>query len=222
MQAKRRRARRSKSSSPARRSTRPLGGFVGVSNVGRDRNWLGHHLAHGEPLRLRTAGVESATLVAATIADEWTQADLRHDPRSSTTITSILLESWPAYENYTGPLGIGTLTDIIGVHYGPASSRPSATAGASGIAPTTRASAWIARWRPAPASSAQYSPRAWRASTSRSRRCPDELLLFMHHVPYTHRLQLRQDGHSAHLRLALSGRGAGGRFRRHGGAGSSG
>ena len=29
------------------------------------------------------------------------------------------MQSWPAYENYTGPLGLQTLTDITGSHYGP-------------------------------------------------------------------------------------------------------
>ncbi|HXX22065.1 MAG TPA: hypothetical protein VEO19_02815 [Terriglobia bacterium] len=29
------------------------------------------------------------------------------------------LASWRIYESYTGPLGAGTLTDILGSHYGP-------------------------------------------------------------------------------------------------------
>ena len=41
-----------------------------------------------------------------------------HDPQVVETITGIQLDSWPAYENYTGPLGLQTLTDIIGNHYG--------------------------------------------------------------------------------------------------------
>ena len=30
----------------------------------------------------------------------------------------MLLSSWRTYENYTGPLGLQTLTDITGNHYG--------------------------------------------------------------------------------------------------------
>ena len=30
------------------------------------------------------------------------------------------MDSWPAYESYTGPLGLQTLTNITGPHYGPA------------------------------------------------------------------------------------------------------
>ena len=43
----------------ARRSSGPLGGFVGVSNVGLDANWLGPRSRAGEPVRLRPAGLES-------------------------------------------------------------------------------------------------------------------------------------------------------------------
>ena len=31
----------------------------------------------------------------------------------------MLMRSWPAYESYTGPLGLQTLTDITGSHFGP-------------------------------------------------------------------------------------------------------
>ena len=40
--------------------------------------------------------------------------------------------------------------------------------------------------------------------------CPDDLLLFMHHVPYTHVAAFGQDRHPVHLRLALRGRRRGG------------
>ena len=32
----------------------------------------------------------------------------------------MLLSSWHIYEHYTGPLGLQTLTNITGPHYGPA------------------------------------------------------------------------------------------------------
>ena len=35
----------------------------------------------------------------------------------------------------------------------------------------------------------QYRPRGGARSTNRSQTCPDELLLWMHHVPYTHVLK---------------------------------
>src|SRR5258708_3826941 len=99
-----------------RRST---GGFVGVSNIGRDTNWLGHHLALPNLFRLGRLAWDPE-LSSRKIAEEWTRLTFGHDPRVVQTIVDLELKSWPAYENYTGPLGAGTLTDIIGVHYGPA------------------------------------------------------------------------------------------------------
>ena len=97
---------------------RPLGGFVGVSNVGRDRNWLGHHLAMSNLYGFGRLAW-NPDLTSEAIADEWTKLTFGSDPKVVSTITSLLSDSWPAYENYSGNLGIGTLTDILGVHFGP-------------------------------------------------------------------------------------------------------
>jgi alpha-glucuronidase len=50
---------------------------------------------------------------------DWTRLTFGLDPVVSDVITKISMLSWPAYENYTGNLGIQTLTDITGPHYGP-------------------------------------------------------------------------------------------------------
>jgi len=103
-------------------------------------------------------------------------------------VTRILLDSWPAYERYTGPLGAGTLTDIIGPHYGP------------GIESSER-NGW-GQWHRANGTGvgmdrtsatgtgfiSQYSaPVAAMFESVTS--TPDELLLFFHHVPYGHVLR---------------------------------
>ncbi len=46
----------------ARRLVDRTGGFVGVSNVGRDANWLGPSPGDGESLRLWSAGVEPGSI----------------------------------------------------------------------------------------------------------------------------------------------------------------
>src|SRR5262249_2887705 len=97
---------------------RPVGGFVGVSNVGRASNWLGHDLAMANLYGFRRLAW-NPDLTSDRIANEWTELTFDHDPRVAQTVTSILLDSWPAYERYTGPLGGGTLTDILSAHYGP-------------------------------------------------------------------------------------------------------
>ena len=165
---------------------RPLGGFVGVSNVGASPNWLGHDLAMANLYGFGRLAWQPE-LSSADIAGEWTRLTFGHDRRVVDTIDGILLDSWPAYERYSGPLGIGTLTDIIGVHFGP------------GVESSER-NGW-GQWHRANGQGvgmdrtvktgtgyiAQY-PLAIAKVYESVDECPDDLLLFMHHVPYTHRL----------------------------------
>jgi alpha-glucuronidase len=167
--------------------SRPLGGYVGVSNVGMDVNWLGHHLAMSNLYGFGRLAW-NADLTSEEMADEWIRMTFGHDPRVVKTIAGILLESWNAYENYSGSLGIGTLTDIIGVHFGP------------GVESSER-NGW-GQWHRSDANgtgmnrtvatgtgfTAQYSEPVARMYESLDT-MPEELLLFFHHVPYTHRLR---------------------------------
>ena len=165
---------------------RPTGGFVGVSNVGRDANWLGHHLALANLYGFGRLAW-NPDLSSREIADEWTRQTFGHDSRVVSTVLDILLRSWPIYESYTGPLGIGTLTDIIHVHFGPAPE-------------SSEYNGW-GQWHRANETgvgmdrtvatgtgfTAQYHPPV-AAVFELLDTCPDDLLLFFHHVPYTHKL----------------------------------
>ena len=53
------------------------------------------------------------------IAAEWTRQTISTDPDVVATVDKMLMQSWPATSDYTGPLGMQTLTDITGSHYGP-------------------------------------------------------------------------------------------------------
>jgi alpha-glucuronidase len=166
---------------------RPSGGFVGVSNVGRDVNWLRHDLAMANLYGFGRLAWDPS-LESKQIAEQWSRLTFGHDALVVGTIVDLLLKSWHIYENYTGPLGAGTLTDIIHVHYGP------------GIE-SSENNGW-GQWHRADENGigmdrtvatgtgfiGQYSPSVVRNYESLET-CPDELLLFMHHVPYTHVLQ---------------------------------
>ena len=103
------------------------------------------------------------------------------------TINDIQLSSWRTYENYTGPLGLQTLTDITGNHY-------------SVDVEASERNGW-GQWHRADAKGVgmdrtvatgtgyigQYRPEVARMFESLAT-CPDDLLLFLHHVPYTHKL----------------------------------
>jgi len=162
---------------------RPVGGFVGVSNVGRDQTWLGH-LAMANLYGFGRLAW-NPNLTSRQIAEEWTRMSFNGDPLVVRTIVRMQLSSWPAYEKYTGPLGAGTLTDIINIHYGPAvesSERNGwgqwhrADESGIGMDRTVKSGTGFTSQYRKPVSELYESPVS----------CPDELLLFMHHLPYTH------------------------------------
>jgi alpha-glucuronidase len=165
---------------------RPHGGFVAIANVGRAHNWLGHDLALANLYGFGRLAWDP-DLSSKTVAEEWTRLTFGHDPLVVGALVDMLLKSWPIYESYTGPLGAGSLADMGGTHYGPgiesansASWAPWHSAGASGIGKdrtVATGTGFISQYRP------RVAERFESAET-----CPDALLLFMHHVPYTHTL----------------------------------
>ena len=92
--------------------------FVGVSNVGLDDNWLGNHLSQANLYGFGRLAW-NPDLSAQADRRGMDAPDLWHTiPRSSRRSSRMQLTSWRTYENYTGPLGLQTLTDIVGNHYG--------------------------------------------------------------------------------------------------------
>jgi len=166
---------------------RPLGGFVGVANAGRDRNWMGHHLSQANLYAFGRLAW-NPDLTSHQIAEEWTRLTFGHDPQVVRTIVEMQLSSWRTYENYTGNLGMQTLTDIVGNHYGPAVEASERNgwgqwhrADEKGIGmnrTVATGTGFLGQYRPPVAG--MYESRET---------CPDDLLLWMHHVPYTHRLK---------------------------------
>lgn len=162
---------------------RPAGGFVGVANVGMD-NWLGNPLAMANLYAFGRLAWDP-NLSVENIVDEWTRLTFGNDPVAVRGITEMQLASWHIYESYTGNLGIGGLTNIIGIHYGPGPE-------------SSENNGW-GQWHRADHEGVgmnrtiatgtgyigQYSPAVQKLYESLAD-CPDDLLLFFHHVPYTH------------------------------------
>ncbi len=164
---------------------RPLGGMVGVSDVGRD-GWLGAPLAMANLYAFGRLAW-NPDLTAKSIAEEWTRQAIGNDPTVVATVDKILAQSWPAYVDYTGFLGTQTLTDVTGSHYGP-NIESSERNGwgqwhrddAQGIGmdrTVATGTGFIGQYPPAIAK--MYESLAT---------CPDNLLLFFHHVPWTYKL----------------------------------
>lgn len=163
-----------------------LGGFVGVANVGTD-GWLGNPLAMAN---LYSFGrlAWNPRLSAAAIGDEWTRLTFGNDPEVRSVVDKLQMDSWHIYESYTGPLGLGTLTDIINVHFGPDPDSAErngwgqwlrADHNGVGMDRTVATGTGYIGQYPAPMAR-EYESR---------KTCPGDLLLFMHHVPYTYKLR---------------------------------
>jgi alpha-glucuronidase len=166
---------------------RPLGGFVGVANSGVADNWTNNHLSQANLYAFGRLAW-NPDLSAADIAGEWTRQTFGTDPQVGKTVDDLLLTSWRTYENYTGPLGLQTLTDIVGNHY-------------SVAVEASEENGW-GQWHRADANGVgmdrtvatgtgfigQYPPAVARMYES-IETTPDDLLLFMHHVPYTQPLK---------------------------------
>ncbi|MGH9515609.1 MAG: alpha-glucuronidase family glycosyl hydrolase [Terriglobales bacterium] len=163
---------------------RPLGGFNAVVNVGLDENWLAHPLAMAN-LYAYGRLAWNPSLSAPEVSAEWTRLTFGNNPQVVTTISGMQLSSWRIYESYTGPLGVGTLTDILGSHYEPNVDSAEHNgwgqwirADANGVGmdrTTATGTGYIA----------QYSTQVQKKYENLAS-CPDELLLFMHHVAYTY------------------------------------
>nr|WP_231841409.1 alpha-glucuronidase [Amphibacillus xylanus] len=163
-----------------------IAGIVAVSNVGIDYNWTGHTMAQ---LNLYGYGrlIWNPDLTAEEIAMEWIKQTFGHDPQLIETIMKMVMPSWEAYENYTSPLGIGWMVNVSH-HYGPNidgyeydmwGTYHYADRNGIGVDRTI-------------ATGTGYTGQYYKENQElyeSIETCPDELLLFFHHVPYTHVLQ---------------------------------
>ena len=164
----------------------PLGGIVGVAGVGQDA-WLGSPLALANLYAFGRLAW-NPNLPPRQIAEEWTRQTISNDPQVVRTIASMLMQSWPAYVDYTGPLGMQTLTDITGSHYGPniESSENNGwgqwhRADHDGVGmdrSVATGTGFVGQYWP------QVATIYENAATT-----PDNLLLFFHHLPYTWKLK---------------------------------
>lgn len=156
-------------------------GIVGVMNTGDARNWTGHLLAQANTYAFGRLAW-NPDLAPAEIADEWVRLTFGRDPAVVAVVSRILLDSWRAYEDYTAPIGLGHLTRR-GDHFTPdPANRTDYHRGDTQGVGMDRTVATGTGF------TGQYAE-PWRSRYESVRDCPDDLLLFLHHVPYTHRLQ---------------------------------
>jgi alpha-glucuronidase len=163
---------------------RPAGGFVGVVNIGLDENWTGNHLSQSNLYGFGRLAW-NPDLTEKQINDEWTRLTFGSDPKVLDVVSRIQLSSWRTFENYTGPLGLQTLTDITGNHYGvnvEASERNGwgqwHRADEQGVGMDRTVATGTGY-------TGQYRPEVARVFENLAT-IPDNLVLFFHHVPYSY------------------------------------
>ena len=159
-----------------------LGGMAAVINTGNDMNWTGDDLAAANTYGFGRLSFNTE-LTAEEIAREWIRQTLNLPKKEEDILCSMLLRSREIYERYTSPLGIGWMVTPNG-HYGPSvdgyeysrwGTYHRADHLGIGVDRTDKGTGYAFQYNE-PNASIYNSPE----------KCPDELVLFFHHLPYTH------------------------------------
>ncbi|MDP4182881.1 MAG: alpha-glucuronidase family glycosyl hydrolase [Bacillota bacterium] len=163
-----------------------ISGVAGVANVGDDLNWTGFQLAQSNLFGFGRL-VWNPSLSSREITEEWVRMTYSNDEEVVNTVLEMLLKSWKIYESYTSPLGIGWMVNP-GHHYGPNvdgyeyskwGTYHRADLEGIGVDRTVRSGTGFTK---------QYCSEI-ASKYEKLDTCPEELLLFFHHVPYTYRLK---------------------------------
>lgn len=162
---------------------RSRSGIAGVGNVGMDANWTGSKLAQANLYGFGRL-VWNHELSAEAIAEEWVRQSFCLTEEKCGKLAAILTTSRDVYEAYTCPLGVGFMckpavhygVDIDGYEYDRWGTYHYADRDGVGRDRTVKTGTSYTR---------QYSDARF-SEYEDLLSCPDELLLFFHHVPYTH------------------------------------
>jgi alpha-glucuronidase len=164
------------------------GGLAAVSNVGADVFWTGHPFAQANLYAYGRLAWDP-TLTAEAVLDEWVGLTFGDAPEElRTAVRGLLSGSLDVYEQYTAPLGVGFMVSPTRQHYGPDVDGYEYTAwGTYHFA--DRDGVGVDRTCATGTGFAGLYPPGLAATYESLGTCPDELLLFFHHVPYDHVLQ---------------------------------
>jgi alpha-glucuronidase len=170
------------------RVTATISGIAGVANIGNDVNWCGHPFAAANWYAFGRLSWNPAAS-PSDISDEWIRQTFSNDPGFVLPVRQMMLASREIAVDYMTPLG---LHHIMGYahHYGPAPWYDKAPRADWNPVYFHKAdTAGIGFDRTAAGSDAlvQYAPGA-RVQWEDARTCPDQWLLWFHHVPWNWRM----------------------------------
>ena len=164
-------------------------GFAGVSNIGTDRNWTGHHFGQANWYCFGRLGWNHE-LSAEEIAEEWIRMTFSNDKEVVSTLKEIMIASREIAVSYMTPLGLHHIM-AEHHHYGPGpwvavSGRPDWTsvyyhqADSKGVG--------FDRTKTGSNALGQYYPQV-RERFSDPESCPDEYLLWFHHLDWDYKMK---------------------------------
>jgi alpha-glucuronidase len=165
-----------------------ISGMAGVANIGTDRNWCGHPFGQANWYSFGRLAWNHE-LSAEEIAEEWIRLTFGNDETVITTVLPMMMASREITVNYMTPLGLHHLMGR-NHHYGPGpwvdGGRPDWTsvyyhrADSMGIGfdRTTSGSNAVGQYFPTVAE-----------KFNRLETCPEEYLLWFHHVSWDYKLK---------------------------------
>nr|WP_297705067.1 alpha-glucuronidase [uncultured Butyrivibrio sp.] len=162
-----------------------LAGMAAVINTGNDYNWTGNDLAAANLYGFGRLAFDT-DLSSEEIAREWVRLTFDLEKELEDKLVDMLLRSREIYEKYSSPLGIGWMV-TPGDHYGPSvdgyeysrwGTYHRADHLGLGVDRTDKGTGYAQQY---------YKPNADMYNDPKT--CPEDLLLFFHHIPYTWKLK---------------------------------
>ncbi|NLV19523.1 MAG: alpha-glucuronidase [Bacteroidetes bacterium] len=165
-----------------------LTAITGVANAGNVRNWTGHPIGQSNWYAFGRLAWDPY-LDSGTIADEWIKMTFSNDPEAVKIIGRIMLDSREAAVKYMTPLGLHHIM-YEGHHYGPGPWVSRGRKDWTSVYYHQASTTGIGFDRTSSGSNAvnQYFPPV-REMYENIETCPENLLLWFHHVSWDHRLK---------------------------------
>ena len=169
-----------------------ISAIAGVANTGNTRNWTGHPFAQSNWYAFGRLAWEP-NLGSAEIADEWIRMTFTNNIEIKEKISGIMLASREIAVNYMTPVGLHHIMSE-GLHYGPGPWVDNTRHDWTSIYYHRADSEGIGFNRSSTGSNAtgQYFPEVG-GIFDRIESCPENLLLWFHHVPWDYQLSSGRD-----------------------------
>jgi len=160
-------------------------GFAGISNIGDSINWTGHDLAQANLWTFGKLAWNPDGDIKEIVKD-WIILSLGNDNKIIENLLWMLLNSHSIYEKYTTPLGLGWMVNPVS-HYGPNpegyeyskwGTYHRANFEAIGVDRTSKGTGYTLQYH-----------QKWTEIFDDIEKCPENLLLFFHRIPYKYKLK---------------------------------